>query len=173
MKENNLEFIIGLGGVVLGLVGIGYGLGSRKKLNDICTRLDKTIDELSDKDIEIELSDAIVNSAVEKAAEKEAKFAVSRAIKEIKYDIEHDMRQEVKSAVITQGTEIKQSVSKEIEKQVSRIDISDMKSEIVEKAKEEVADRLDKNLDGILEKFNGDLTNISKIYQSIASAMGK
>lgn len=172
MKESNLNFMIGLGGVVVGLIGIGYGFGSRKKLTDICSRLDKTIDELS-KDIEVTLPDMIVNSAVEKAANREAKIAVSRVIKDITYETEHEMRKEVKSAVITQSSEIKQSVSKEIEKQVSRIRIDDMKEEVIERAKQEVADRLDKNLDGILEKFNGDLTNISKIYQSIASVMSK
>lgn len=172
MREDSINFMIGLGGVVVGLIGIGYAVGSRKKVNDICARLDKTIDELS-KDIEVDVQDMVVSAAVEKAVEREAKIAVTKAIKEIKYDTECDMRKEVKSAVIAQGSEIKQSVSKEIEKQVSRIRIDDMKDEVVERAKQEVADRLDKNLDGILEKFNGDLTNISKIYQSIASAMGK
>lgn len=172
MREDKINFMIGLGGVVVGLIGIGYGMGSRKKLTDICAKLDKTIDELSN-DIEVDLSDMMVGVAVEKAVDREAKNVVSKAIKEIKYDVECDMRKEIKSAVITHSSEIKQSVSKEIEKQVSRIRIDDMKDEVVERAKLEVADRLDKNLDGILEKFNGDLTNISKIYQSIANVMGK
>lgn len=172
MREDKINFMIGLGGVVVGLIGIGYGMGSRKKLTDICAKLDMSIEDLS-KDIEVDVQDMVVSAAVEKAVEREAKIAVTKAIKEIKYDTECDMRKEVRSAVIAQGSEIKQSVSKEIEKQVSRIRIDDMKDEVVERAKQEVADRLDKNLDGILEKFNGDLTNISKIYQSIANVMGK
>lgn len=172
MREDKINFMIGLGGVVVGLIGIGYGMGSRKKLTDICAKLDMSIEDLSN-DIEVDLSDMMVGAAVEKAVDREAKNVVSKAIKEIKYDVECDMRKEIKSAVITHSSEIKQSVSKEIEKQVSRIRIDDMKDEVVERAKQEVADRLDKNLDGILEKFNGDLTNISKIYQSIANVMGK
>lgn len=170
--KTKFDYIFGLGGVAVGLVGIGYALGTRKKMNDICARIDKSIDDLA-ADIVIDLSDMVVNEAVEKAADREARIAVTRAIKEIKYDTECEMRKEVKSAVTIHSSEIKDSVGKEIEQQVSRIRIDDMKEEVVEKAKQQVASKLDKNLDGILEKFNGDLTNISKIYQSIASAMGK
>ena len=35
------DFLIGIGGSVVGLLGIGYAFGSRKKLNDISKRLDK------------------------------------------------------------------------------------------------------------------------------------
>ena len=170
--KNNFEIIIGLTGFAAGLVGIGYAIGSRKRTNDICKKIDKSIDELS-TDIEVDLSDTVINAAVEKAVERESEVAVKKAIKEIKYDLECDMRKEVRSEVISQSSDIKQSVSKEISRQVSNIRIDDMKTEVVEKAKQEVADRLDKNLDGILDKFNGDLTNISKIYKSIADAMGK
>ena len=170
--KTKFDYIFGLGGIAVGLVGIGYALGTRKKMNDICAKIDKSIDDLV-ADIDVDLSNIMVDAAVEKAADREASIAVSRAIKEIKYDTECEMRKEVKSAVTVHSSEIKDSVGKEIEKQVSRIRIDDMKEEVIEKAKQQVANKLDKNLDGILEKFNGDLSNISKIYQSIASAMSK
>lgn len=34
----NFKLVLGLGGFVMGLVGVGYAVGSRKKLNNICKR---------------------------------------------------------------------------------------------------------------------------------------
>lgn len=170
--KNNYDFIIGISGFAVGLLGVGYAIGKHNKMNDICARLDKSINEIAD-DMEINLPDTIVNASVNKAVEKEAEIAVKRAIKQITYDIERDISAEVKNAVVSKSQDIKKAVAEEISKQVSRIRIEDMKAEVIEKAKIEVSDKLDKNLDGILEKFNDDLDNVSKIYKSIANAMSK
>ena len=170
--NRNFDFAIGFFGFTAGLIGVGYAVSCHKKMNDICKRINKSIDDISNG-IEVDLSKAVIDAAVKEAVERESDVAVKQAVKEIIYDMECNIRKEVKNAVIAQSSDIKKSVSAEITKQVSNIDIDDMKEEVVEKAKQQVAEKLDKNLDGILEKFNGDLTNISKIYKSIADVMSK
>ena len=47
----------------------------------------------------------------------------------------------------------------------------ELKQDVVKKAKEDVAKKLDSHLDGILDDFNQNLGNVSKIYKSIAESM--
>ena len=41
---SKLNAFFGIGGFAVGLVGIGQAIGSHSKLNDICRRLDMTMD---------------------------------------------------------------------------------------------------------------------------------
>lgn len=170
--KDNLDFLIGFGMLAVGLVGIGYGVGSRKKLNDICNRIDTTIKDIS-KDVEVTISDKIVEQAVNMAVEKEVKSAVNRATNRIIDDIESDIKKEVKTAVNSSYNNIKESVKDQVQKQVSRIDIDDLKRDVTAKAKEEALEKLQDNLDDILNKFNEELCNVSKIYKSISNAITK
>lgn len=45
----NTDLLVGFGGVIVGLIGIGYAMGSQKKLNDVCGILDKAIDEVVER----------------------------------------------------------------------------------------------------------------------------
>lgn len=72
------DMVIAMIGVGLGMLGIGYAMGQRKKLNDVSVKIDKSIDELS-ADIHVDLSDTVVERAVDRAVERESVFAVKRA----------------------------------------------------------------------------------------------
>ena len=88
-------------------------------------------------------------------------------------DIETRIKMDVASAISAEQTKIQESVKKEIEKKVSRIDIDDLRREVVAEAKEAAAEKLDGSLDDILEKFNDELHSVSKIYSSIAKAIAR
>ena len=45
--------------------------------------------------------------------------------------------------------------------------------EVVQKAKEQIAEKFDDKLDDLLEEFNGNLQNVGKIYKSIARSFSK
>lgn len=90
MKDNNFEFIFGLGGFVVGLIGLGYAYGSRKRLNGICDKLDSTIDNVS-KTIDVDVPDYIVQEAKNKIAEEVAKISAD--------DIADEIREEAKEKV--------------------------------------------------------------------------
>ena len=170
--KGNFDALLGLAGICIGFIGVGYAFGARKKLNDISDKLDKSIDELSDN-VSVDIPDCMIDRAVEQAVEREAKTAVKTATDRVVSDLESKIKMEVSSAVADERTKIQESVKKEIEKKVSRIDIDDLRREVVAEAKEAAAEKLNGSLDDILEKFNDELHSVSKIYSSIAKAIAR
>ena len=168
--KGNFDALLGLAGICIGFIGVGYAFGARKKLNDISDMLDKSIDELSDN-VSVDIPDCMIDRAVEHAVNRETEIAVKKATDRVISDIETRIKMDVASAVSDERTKIQESVKKEIEKKVSRIDIDDLRREVVAEAKEAAAEKLDGSLDDILEKFNDELHSVSKIYSSIAKAI--
>ena len=163
---------MGLLGVLFGVGAIGYSMYVTNKMNKLADKLDTTVDDLA-KDVKVDVSDALVERAVDRAVEREVGVTVRKATAEITRDIKSDIRKEVKSSVESAYSDIKSSVSKEVERQVGNIDISSIRKEVVEKGKQAAMEKLDNSLDEILDKFNTDLHNVSRIYESIASRMTK
>lgn len=59
------------------------------------------------------------------------------------------------------------SVKKEIKDQLGRIDISDLREEVKDEAKNQLAE----SMEDILDDFNDNLKNVKKIYGSISDAI--
>lgn len=161
------DMVIAMIGAGLGMLGIGYAMGQRKKLNDVSVKIDKSIDELS-ADIHVDLSDTVVERAVDRAVERESAFAVKRATDKLVKNIEDDINRQVKNVINDTYSDIRKSVVDETAKKVSQIDIQVLKNEVVKQAKEQVAKKFDGSLNDILEDFNRNLNHVSQIYQSIA-----
>lgn len=161
------DMVIAMIGAGLGMLGIGYAMGQRKKLNDVSVKIDKSIDELS-ADIHVDLSDTVVERAVDRAVERESAFAVKRATDKLVKNIEDDINRQVKNVINDTYSDIRKSVVDETAKKVSQIDIQVLKNEVVKQAKEQVAKKFDGSLNDILEDFNRNLSHVSQIYQSIA-----
>lgn len=164
--------ISGAVGFVIGLFGVGYGLGQRKKMNDICYKIDKSIEEVS-SNIDVNVSECIINDAVAKAAAKETKWVVKQSVDRMIEEIETDIENQVNDAVADTYKDIRKTVSDEVAKKAAHIDIQLLKNEVIEKAKTDVAKKLDNSMDDILENFNHNLKNVSHIYQSIAQTFSK
>lgn len=162
----NFNLIVGLGGFAMGLVGISYAIGSRKKVNDICNKLDVTIDNLS-KDFNVDIPDKIVEEAVDRAVNREARNQVDKAVSSVINTVKSDIHNEVNTAVKAIYPDIRKACTTKVTEEVSKINVKDLKDVIREDAREKVAEKFDGQLDDILEKFNSDLDNISKIYSSI------
>ena len=71
----------------------------------------------------------------------------------------------------TAYSDLKGDVQKEMERQLGNIDISDVRKEVIRRAKERAAEKFDSDLKEVLNTYNRDLENISKIYSSIAEKM--
>ena len=170
--KNNFDMIVGLGGFIVGFIGIGYAIGARKRMNDICAKIDKSLDEISNG-MEIDIPQSVIDKAVDKAVDREVGKAVEKAATTAANDVKQDIYKEVKQAVNESYSDVKASVTEELRRQVAKVDISEARREVIREAKETAADKFDSNLNDILEKFNGDLNNISFIYKSIANAITK
>lgn len=150
----------------LGILGIGYGLAMHTKLAKVSERLDKSIDELAGK-TNIDISEELINQAVEKAATAEAKKAVEKATAEALAELRKDIHKSVTEAVDKEYDNIKDEVLKKTTEAAAKIDVARVRRDVERAA----VTKYECNLDDILDKFNDNLSNTSKIYSSIASAI--
>lgn len=168
IRNSTINILIGLAG----LVGVGYAIGTHTKMAKIAARLDRSIDDLADG-TEIDIPETLINKAVEKAAKDEARRAVEAATKEAVEQVKNDIHSKVQREVEKEYDTIKDSVLKEITVSASKIDVDRVRRDVEEAAKKVALDKFDDNLDNILEKFNENLSNTSKIYSSIREAITK
>ena len=166
--KTNLDSFVGVGICVLGLVGVGYAIGVRSRMKSVCDKLDITIDRLAN-DTDIDIPDKIIDQAVQRAVERESYNAVKRATDEVTCDIKQEIESRVGAAVKQQYNIISDGVTDQIAKNVAKIDESRLKKEVVQKAKEQIAEKFDDKL----EEFNGNLQNVGRIYKSIAKSFSK
>lgn len=153
-----------------GSLVFGYAIGSRKKLNDICEKIDSKVDELS-KDVDVDVPEKIIQDAVDRAVNREVRKQVDRAVATVISSTKSDINNEVCIAVKAIYPDIRKSCIEKVTEEVSKINVRDLKDAIREDAREKVAEKFDGQLDDIIEKFNDDLDNVSKIYTSIARKM--
>jgi len=159
-------------GICTGVAAIAYTGYVHYKSNKTGHLIADSIDNVS-KDIDVVISDIVIEEAVKVAVERE----VNKAVKEISYQINNnvsrDIKKEVKSVVDAAYADIRKSVSKEVSVDVANLDIDKLKADVKEEAKEIVLSKFNGNLDSMLQDFNQNLTNVSRIYTSIAETMTK
>jgi len=155
---------ISLIGVALGLTSLGYSIYTQRKFKK------EVIDKISEN-LVIDIPEAVVNEAINIAVEREVSKVVKRVSEQITHNARNDIHREVKSTVDVSFSSIKSSVSDEVAKQVATMDMRELKKEVKEKAKEMVIEKFDENLESLLSDFNDSLSNMSKIYSSIADSM--
>lgn len=162
--------LFGVFGCAVGLLGVGYAIGTNSKLSKISERLNLAIDDIADG-TEIDIPEEVVSKAVDQAVQTQAKRAVERATTETISSLKKDIRSEVRKAIDEEYENLKDSVLKEITASAAKIDANRVRRDVEEAAKEAALEKFDDNLDDILEKFNDNLTNTSKIYSSIREAI--
>ena len=143
---NESKLIIGVLSVIGGICYVGY---LHSKINKLLSMIDVAVDDLSSK-TQVNISDAVLDLAVQKAVDREVGYISNR----ITRDLNLEIRTQVKHTVNASSSDIKNSVSAEIANQVKNIDISDMEREVVNKAKDAVAEKFDRKLDNLLRSIS-------------------
>ena len=155
-------------GILVTIGGVGYIGYLHSKINELSSMVQVAVDDLAAQ-TEITISDDILDRAVQKAVDREVSYISTRIVR----DLNSEIRSEVKHSVDLSSVTIKSLASKEIERQVRNIDISDMEKEVVNRAKDAIAEKFDTKLDGILDDFNDQLQSVQKIYSSIAKSIAR
>lgn len=159
-------------GIFLGFLAIGGGAAYISYLNNKVKKLesmiDVAVDDLASK-TEVNISDNILETAIQRAVDKEVKYVAAKVTR----DLNSEIRSQVKDVIDRSSVDIKTSTTKEIVRQVRNLDISDIEREVINQAKDAVAEKFDRKLDGLLDDFNENLQNVQKIYSSIAKSMSK
>lgn len=164
------DAIYGILGVAVGLLGIGYAVGTHTKMANICQKLDCTIDELAGNTT-IDIPDEVIQRAVEKAVTAEVKAAVSKATDVAILEVKRDIHKQVSDAVEAEYSDLKGSVLSELTEEAAKIDVKRVREDVERAAKKMALEKFDSNLDKILEDFSEQLKNTSRICTSIADTM--
>jgi len=171
MKYNS-ESLVSLGIFGLGLVAVGYAIALHSRMKAVAEKLDTSIEKIAN-DAEIEIPSKVIDQAVQKAVDRESYTAVRRATDFVVDDLRKEISDRVSTAVQASYDSIADDVTSAIAKNVAKIDEERLKKDVIAKAKRQIADKFDDKLDGVLEEFNGNLQNVSRIYESIAKSFSK
>ena len=156
--------------VALAGVSVGVAVYCYKQMRKVFKLINKTADDIQDL-TQVEVKEAIVDSAIEKAVDREVRRVANDAVQSVAEDIRSQTRKRVKDEVNTQYSKLSQTVSDNIAKEAAKIDSSRVMDDAIEKAKDILVQRFDGKLDFLVSKFQENLDNVGKIYQSVASHM--
>ena len=160
---------VGLVGIAIGLVGVGYALGTHSKMAKISENLDRSIDDLASR-TPVDIPDDMIKRAVEKAVACEVKHAVSKATDVITVDVKRDMHKQVSDAIESEYANIKDQVLEELVTEASKIDAKRVRADVEKAAKDAALEKFNDNLEDILDDYKSNLNNVTKIYKSFADA---
>ena len=182
----NFEAFIGFGTLAAGLVGIGYAIGTHKKMHQLSDRLDTSLSKIA-ADNEVYISDELieeyVRTAVKRNVEQQVRSAIATASRSAVGEVKSEMAAQIREAVTNEYSNMSNSVKKKLADQVAAIDIYSLKHEIRDTAKKQVVNELEEEINKIKvavdEKFNeaveevvegvnAKLSNVTKIYEAIA-----
>lgn len=165
----NLDAFVGLLGISVGLIGVGYAIGTHSKMAIISENLDRSIEDLASK-TPVDIPEDMIRRATEKAVAYEVKQVVKKVTDTVIADVKRDIHRQVSDAVDSEYSAIKDTVLKELTEEASKIDAKRVRSDVERAAKERALNKFDDNLDDILEDYKSNLSNVSRIYKSFADA---
>lgn len=152
-------FAIG-GGTVVASVGVLAFFDYRKK----------KISEIA-KNLQVDIPEKVLSQAIDIAVADACNREIATGRRIAMDTVTSDIRKEVKKAVDKEYSDFKPKVREEMERQVKRIDVDDIRREVVSEAKDKVARKFENDLDDILDKHNEELDKITRIYSSIADKL--
>lgn len=178
---NKYDGFVGLLGVTVGLVAVGYAMGTHSKMAKISENLDRSIEELAGN-TPVDIPDSMIERAVEKAVAYEVKQAVSKATDAVVADVKRDIHKQVSNAVESEYSSIKSVVLKEITDEAAKIDANRVRADVETAAKRIALEKFDDKLDDIVDEFKekvegyvedckDNLAVVNKVYKTFADAM--
>lgn len=179
--NNKFDGIVGLFGVGIGLIGIGYALGTHSKMAKIGENLDRSIDELAGN-MPVSIPDSMVERAVEKSVAYEVKQAVCKATDAAVADVKRDIHRQVSDAVESEYSNIKGAVLRELTDEAAKIDVKRVRADVERAAKEHALEKFDgevkdivddfkDKLDDYMEDCKDNLAVVNKVYKTFADAV--
>lgn len=159
--------IVGLVGLVVGLVGIGYAAGTHSKMAKISENLNRSIDELV-SNTPFDIPNDMIERSVERTVANQIKQAVSKATDAVVGDVKRDVHKQIVDAVNSEYGNVKDTVLEELVSEASKIDAKRVREDVEKAAKDLALKKFDDNLDSILTDYKNNLNNVTRIYKSFA-----
>lgn len=167
---NKFDGIIGVAGIAVGLVGVGYAICAHSKMGAISKNLDRSIDELASK-TPVDIPDDMIERAVEKNVAYEVKQAAGKTTDRVFEEIKRDIHKQVSDAVEAEYTDIKAVVLKELTDEAAKIDAKRVRADVERAAKTRALEKFEAELDDITDEYKGYLESVSRIGKTFADAV--
>lgn len=123
------------------------------------------------ENVDVQVSDDLINVAVERAANRQIQKAVNDVVRDSKEQIALQTKEAVEERVIETRKQINDNVSDRIAEECRKIHEQDLLKEIRDQASEKLANKLDCKLDSITDEYTRNLSNMGKIYSSLADKL--
>lgn len=160
MSNDKLIAIVGAG---VGVIGVIVGVWSNGRLNKVMRKLDKAVEDFSEKDVDI--STNIINSAVESAANKAVKRCVEDDNSYILHDAANSLKEAATKAVNNEIGNFKSKIEDKVNEKINDISLDSVKSDIIAKASKTISDKAAKELDYITDDYRRNIDNITKMFK--------
>jgi len=165
----NIKFEdVGIMGIIVGIIGAGYGIYQAKKSGDIAKKLDLSLEEL-EKKTPVEVSQNAVNKAMENAVNRQVKEIVTETAEEVRNDIKKDIKKKVSKEVEENLETIKDGVEDKIDEIINNIDEEKFVNELKADAKKAMIAKYNSSLDGVLSDFKDRFKDLNGIWNYVAS----
>ena len=168
--SSKFDGVVGILGVAVGLVGVGYALGTHSKMAKISEKLDRSIEELAGN-TPVDIPSDMVERAVEKAVAHEVKQVAGKATDAVIADVKRDIHKQVSDAVESEYSNIKSTVLEELTTEAAKIDAKRVRADVERAAKKMALDKFEDNLDDITDEYKEYLASVSKIGKTFADAV--
>lgn len=130
IKKEHVDFIIAAGLMAFGAFGTIYAVCTNKKLDKVCEKLNRTVDDFVDSDVDIPVPDSMIEKSIEKAVDLKINSEVSTAVNKTRDSITSKMIELIKPIIDSQYTNIEKQVSDRINAEVMNMDMEQFKANI-------------------------------------------
>lgn len=174
----DLDMVLGVAGVAIGLFGIGYAVGVNRKMKDVSEAVGKSVDDMI-ADGKVDIPKDLVDRTIKERVTEKVDYEIQRKVKatcdNIVIDVKTSMYNKISDAaertVDSTYRSMEVEAKEKIRKELRNIDISGLKREVKAEAKDAVIEKLQSSMNDILESYNSNLANVQSIYSSIAKSM--
>lgn len=150
----NLKLLINLSAVAAGVIAsIVYSNNRARKTEE---RFLRAVDDAAEKlsgEIEVDIPEDMVNRALQIAIVRDSEKFVKQAVAAIQKETTNNLETEIKTEVNKAYSDVKSQIREKLNAAVGKVDISEVRKEVVADAKYEAAKRLRSDMDDILNDY--------------------
>ena len=162
---------IASGIIFSGFLGtLAYAISANHKLKQISNKLNVAIDDTINAGIDI--PEQMIEESLDRCIECKYSTELRSVCKQATQKVRNDIYEQIKTVVNDEFDKQKTEVAKELRNKINSLDISNIRRQVIEEAKDAAAEKFKSDLDDILKKHNDELESVTKIYASIADRMG-
>lgn len=170
IKKEHVDFIIAAGLMAFGAFGTIYAGCTNKKLDKICKKLNRTVDDFVGDNVDIPVPDSMIEKSVEKAVDVKVNSVVSTAVNKTKDSITYKIIKLVKPIIDSKYTDIEKQVSDRINAEVMNMDMEQFKADVRKDARKKLVKKFDGVLDDLVSEFKYSLDSTTSTYDRVVLA---